>query len=86
MNTTWVNPKLTPQFYDATKVKEKEPTTEAKITWIAFPKKVCYLAVRFVLKYLTPSIQIKTEAGGNDIARWKKADSSRDYQDEYCEW
>ncbi|KAF9022418.1 hypothetical protein BDZ89DRAFT_1137368 [Hymenopellis radicata] len=40
MNTTWVNPQLTPQFYDATKTKEIEPTSNTKITWTAFPKKV----------------------------------------------
>jgi len=40
MNTTWVNPTLTPQFYDATKVKEKEPTQNHPITWNAFPKKI----------------------------------------------
>lgn len=40
MNTTWVNPTLTPQFYDATKVTEKEPIQDHKVTWNAFPKKV----------------------------------------------
>ncbi|PPQ95706.1 hypothetical protein CVT25_000785 [Psilocybe cyanescens] len=40
MLTSRVTPKLEPQFYDATKVFEKEPQSDAKITWIAFPKRV----------------------------------------------
>ncbi|KAH9477702.1 hypothetical protein JR316_0009928 [Psilocybe cubensis] len=40
MLTDRVTPTLEPQFYDATKVMEKDPQNDAKITWIAFPKQV----------------------------------------------
>lgn len=39
MNTTRVSPKLTPQFYDATKVAEKG-AQNAKVTWTGFPRQV----------------------------------------------
>lgn len=42
MLTENVSSTLTPQFYDQTKVVEKNPTQPQKITWIGFPKKVCY--------------------------------------------
>jgi hypothetical protein len=40
MLTDRVSPTLTPQFYDAVKVIEKNPIATQKVTWIAFPKKI----------------------------------------------
>ncbi|KAF9058849.1 hypothetical protein BDP27DRAFT_1453694 [Rhodocollybia butyracea] len=40
MLTENVSSIMTPQFYDATKVVEKNPQSPSKITWVVFPKKV----------------------------------------------
>jgi hypothetical protein len=50
MLTDRVSPKLTPQFYDAVKVKEENPVVTQKVTWVAFPKRVGLAAVTKVLR------------------------------------
>jgi hypothetical protein len=76
------------QFFNGTLTAydtEQDPTP---ITWIAFPNQV-----RILKGFLSPSheyvfnnIQVTVNFGSNNDLRWKIADASRMFQDEYLEW
>lgn len=40
MHTQRVAPSITPHFYDATRTQEEDPIEQAKVTWLAFPRRV----------------------------------------------
>jgi hypothetical protein len=68
------------QFFNGTVTAYDQSADHVNITWFGFPKKVTKFRKR-----LNPQAD-SMKVTGNDEQRWKKAESTRNVQDEYLEW
>jgi len=74
------------QFFNGTVVPYDTTQQPTGITWTAFPNQVFFFSPELNSSTVPNIYQVTVNFGGSNDLRWKIADSSRIFQDEYLEW